>query len=186
MNASREQLLFGLALTKPAVERTEWLDRVCGDDKVSRSRLELLLAAYEQPETLFATQGEAARPTIKLDPDNAPPRRPWPDGRGATGGHQTVERYQVEERSRAVVALCRFTPAVTALTPIGTLLPLACLLGLPDRAATANASCRLNRCVTVLLDYSGKQRKTCRSRANASRHTATNSPFRIVGSGGLS
>jgi len=30
MNAHREELLFQLALTKPAIERVAWLDRECG------------------------------------------------------------------------------------------------------------------------------------------------------------
>lgn len=58
MNPNREELLFQLALTKPALERTTWLERECdsdGDDAL-RQRLEALLAAHEQPETLLATQ----------------------------------------------------------------------------------------------------------------------------------
>ena len=40
---------------------------MCEGDAALRQRLEALLAAHEQPETLLATQAEAARPTIKLD-----------------------------------------------------------------------------------------------------------------------
>lgn len=54
MNPNREELLFQLALTKPALERTAWRDGD-GDDAL-RQRLEALLAAHEQPETLLATQ----------------------------------------------------------------------------------------------------------------------------------
>ena len=53
MNPSREELLFQLALTKPAAERAAWLARECGDDEPLRARLEALLAAHEQPETLL-------------------------------------------------------------------------------------------------------------------------------------
>ena len=67
MNSDREELLFGLALTKLAAERALFLDRECGKDKDLRARLEALLAAHEQPETLLALQAEAARPTIKRD-----------------------------------------------------------------------------------------------------------------------
>ena len=67
MNPNREELLFQLALTKPAAERAAWLDRECGDDKALRARLDALLAAHEQPETLLATQTESARSTIKPD-----------------------------------------------------------------------------------------------------------------------
>jgi serine/threonine protein kinase len=48
MNSTREELLFGLALTKPASERAAWLDRECGDDSALRGRLEALLEAHEQ------------------------------------------------------------------------------------------------------------------------------------------
>ena len=88
MNPSREEALFALALTKPVAERASWLGRECGDDKALRSRLEALLAAHEQPETLLATQAEAARPTIKLDLANAPDE--------AVG--QTLGRYKLLER----------------------------------------------------------------------------------------
>ena len=40
MNPNREELLFQLALTKPAAERAAWLDRECGDDKALRARLD--------------------------------------------------------------------------------------------------------------------------------------------------
>jgi len=65
--ANREELLFQLALSKPAAKRAAWLDAECEGDAALRARLEALLAAHEQPETLLATQAETARPTIKLD-----------------------------------------------------------------------------------------------------------------------
>src|ERR1019366_2048052 len=46
MNPDREELLFQLALTKPAAERAAWLDRECGDDKDLRPRLVALLVAH--------------------------------------------------------------------------------------------------------------------------------------------
>ena len=67
MNPSREELLFQLALSKSAAKRAAFLDVMCDGDAALRARLEVLLAAHEQPETLLATQAEAARPTIKLD-----------------------------------------------------------------------------------------------------------------------
>jgi hypothetical protein len=72
MNPNREELLFQLALTKPAADQASWLDRECGDDKALHARLDALLAAQEQPETLLATQADAAHPTIKLDLADAP------------------------------------------------------------------------------------------------------------------
>ena len=88
MNPNREELLFGLALTKPAAERALFLDRECGEDKDLRARLEALLAAHDQPETLLATQADTARPTIKLDLADAPVE--------AVG--QTLGRYKLLER----------------------------------------------------------------------------------------
>ena len=40
MNPNREEALLALALTKPAGERAEFLDREYGDDKDLRQRLE--------------------------------------------------------------------------------------------------------------------------------------------------
>ena len=88
MNPNREELLFQLALTKPAPERAAWLDRECGTDKALRARLDALLAAHDQPETLLATQAETARPTIKLDLADVPDE--------AVG--QTLGRYKLLER----------------------------------------------------------------------------------------
>ena len=89
MPPSNEEALFAIALTKPAAERTAWLDRECGEDKALRARLEALLAAHEQPDELLAAPAEAARPTIKLDlPDDAPDE--------AVG--QTLGRYKLLER----------------------------------------------------------------------------------------
>ena len=67
MNPNREELLFQLAMTKPAVKRAAWFDAECEGDAGLRARLEALLAAHEQPETLLATQAETARPTIKIE-----------------------------------------------------------------------------------------------------------------------
>ena len=67
MNATREEALFSLALTKPAAERAAWLDRECGEDKGLRARLEGLLAAHDQSDNLLPTQIEADQPAIKRD-----------------------------------------------------------------------------------------------------------------------
>ena len=88
MNPTREELLFQLALSKPAAKRAAWLDAECEGDALLRARLDALLAAHEQPETLLATKAEAARPTIKLDLADAPDE--------AVG--QTLGRYKLLER----------------------------------------------------------------------------------------
>jgi serine/threonine protein kinase len=81
--------LFQLALSKPAAKRAAFLDSECEGDAALRQRLEALLAAHEQPETLLTTQAEAARPTIKLDLAEEPPDE-------AVG--QTLGHYKLLER----------------------------------------------------------------------------------------
>ncbi len=88
MNPNREELLFQLAATKSPADRASFLERECGDDKALRARLEALLAAHDQPETLLATQAETARPTIKLDLADAPDE--------AVG--MTLGRYKLREK----------------------------------------------------------------------------------------
>jgi hypothetical protein len=88
MNPNREELLFQLALTKSPAVRGAWLDAECDGNAALRQRLDILLAAHDQPDTLLATQAELARPTIKLDLDDAPDE--------AVG--QTLGRYKLLER----------------------------------------------------------------------------------------
>jgi len=88
MNQTREEALLALAIEKPAAKRPAFLDAVCEGDPALRARLETLLAAHEQPETLLATQADDARPTIKLDFADAPDE--------AVG--QTLGRYKLLER----------------------------------------------------------------------------------------
>ena len=109
MNPNREELLFQLALTKPAAERAVFLDVTCEGDAALRQRLDVLLAAHEQPETLLATQAESvrlgedasarqARPTIKTRPRRRARRSRGPDvrslpellERGGEGGSGVV------------------------------------------------------------------------------------------------
>ena len=60
MNASPEEVLFQLAMAKPVEKRAAFLDAMCEGDAALRQRLEALLAAHEQPETLLATQADTA------------------------------------------------------------------------------------------------------------------------------
>ena len=57
----REATLFALALEKPAAERASFLQTICGTDTALRQRLDALLAAHEQPETVLES------PTIRRD-----------------------------------------------------------------------------------------------------------------------
>ena len=88
MNPNREELLFQLALTKPAAERAPFLDRECGDDKSLRQRLETLLAAYDAPDELSPDTRPTAKATMKLDLADAPDE--------AVG--QTLGRYKLLEQ----------------------------------------------------------------------------------------
>lgn len=89
MPPSNEEALLTLALAKPAAKRAGWLDAECDGDAALRQRLQALLAAHEQPETLPATQAETTRPAIKLDLAEE-----LPDA--AVG--QTLGRYKLLER----------------------------------------------------------------------------------------
>src|SRR5262249_19135613 len=62
---SREDWIVREALKRLPAERTPFLDGACAGDLTLRERVERLLAAHEQPETLLATQAEAARSTMK-------------------------------------------------------------------------------------------------------------------------
>lgn len=50
MSSNGEELLFRLALMKPAAERAEFLDRECAGDAALRQRFEELLAAQEESQ----------------------------------------------------------------------------------------------------------------------------------------
>ncbi len=89
MNSNREEALFALALEKPVEKRPAFLDVMCDGDAALRQRLEALLSAHEQPETLLAMQAEAARPTIKLD---------FAEGPADEAVGQTLGRYKLLER----------------------------------------------------------------------------------------
>ena len=106
MNSSREELLFGLALTKPVAERAAWLNRECGDDGALRARLDALLAAHDLSETLLATKVDDVQPMFKLDLADAPDE--------AVG--QTLGRYKLLERvgegGRGVVYVAEQTEPV--------------------------------------------------------------------------
>jgi serine/threonine protein kinase/WD40 repeat protein len=68
MNAStREETLFRTAVQLAAAERACFLDRECAGDSALRERLEALLAAHDQPDTVFGTGAGVPRPTISLD-----------------------------------------------------------------------------------------------------------------------
>jgi hypothetical protein len=72
MSPTREELLFQLALMKPASEHAAFLNRECGDDKALRERLKALLAAHEQSEGVLAEPVPAAKGTMKIEFTDAP------------------------------------------------------------------------------------------------------------------
>ena len=85
---NREEALFQAAAELTGAERVAFLNGACLGDLALRQRLEALLAAHEQPESLLAAQAEAVRLTIKLDLADAPDE--------AVG--QTLGRYKLLER----------------------------------------------------------------------------------------
>ena len=88
MSPNREELLFQLALLKPAAERRGFLDRECGDDKELCQRLEALLAAHDAPDEALPNTAPGTKATIKLDLADQPDE--------AVG--QTLGRYKLLER----------------------------------------------------------------------------------------
>jgi serine/threonine protein kinase len=85
---NREEVLFALALEKPADRRPAFMDAVCAGDPALRQRLDALLAAHDQPDKLSPQGAPAAVATIKLDLPGAPDE--------AVG--QTLGRYKLMER----------------------------------------------------------------------------------------
>jgi WD40 repeat protein/serine/threonine protein kinase len=88
MNPNREELLFQLALEKPATERDSFLKAVCGDDAALRARIEALLAAHEQTEGALAESAMAVKATMKIEFTDAPDE---------TVG-QKIGRYKILEK----------------------------------------------------------------------------------------
>src|SRR5207245_5704032 len=85
----REEALFQSAVQLVGGERVAFLNGACHGDPALRQRLEVLLAAHEQAESLLATQVEAERPTIKLDLADEPAEE-------AVG--QNLGRYKLLEK----------------------------------------------------------------------------------------
>src|SRR5208337_1248017 len=90
MNPNHEELVFGLALTKPANERAAFLDRECVGDVALRQRLEVLLVAHDAPAEPLAKEkaAPAAKATMKIEPPQPPDE--------AVG--QTLGRYKLLEK----------------------------------------------------------------------------------------
>jgi len=86
MNATREEALFALALTKSTAERAAWLDRECGDDQALRARLDALLAAHDHPEGVLGETAPEAKETLKLEFAD----EPRDETIGSTVGHYKV------------------------------------------------------------------------------------------------
>ena len=64
---ARVEALFQAAVKLTGGQRTAFLNAVCHDDPALRERLDALLVAHEQTDTLPATAAPAAKATIKLE-----------------------------------------------------------------------------------------------------------------------
>ncbi|HUD45774.1 MAG TPA: protein kinase [Candidatus Baltobacteraceae bacterium] len=82
---NREEALFALALEKPAAKRSAFLDLMCEGDPGLRRRLDVLLAAHNNPEPAPVPAPEA---TIKLD---------MPEAEVEAVG-KTIGRYKILEK----------------------------------------------------------------------------------------
>ena len=85
---SREEALFRAAAALAGTERAAYLDQACAGNAALRARLDALLAAHDQPDTLPGEPADAARPTIRLEFAEAPDE--------AVG--QTIGRYKLLEK----------------------------------------------------------------------------------------
>jgi eukaryotic-like serine/threonine-protein kinase len=85
---SQEEVLFALALEKPADQRPAFLDAICGSDSALRQRLDALLAAHDGTGALPPTDSPAANATIKLN---------LPDVEDEAVG-KTIGRYKILEK----------------------------------------------------------------------------------------
>ena len=85
---SSEETLFQAALLLPTPARVAFLDGACAGDAPLRQRLEALLSAHEQSETLMATKVDAHQPSFLPDITEAPDE--------AVG--QTLGRYKLLEQ----------------------------------------------------------------------------------------
>jgi len=72
MSSNREELLFGLAVTKSGAERSAFLERECGGDQALRQRIEALLSAHEQSAGLLAEPVQPDKGTLKIEFADAP------------------------------------------------------------------------------------------------------------------
>jgi serine/threonine protein kinase/tetratricopeptide (TPR) repeat protein len=88
MNPNREEMLFQLALERPAAERDAFLNAVCGDDAALRTRIEALLAAHEQSEGALAEPASTGKRTMKIEFTDVPDE---------TVG-QKIGRYKILEK----------------------------------------------------------------------------------------
>jgi serine/threonine protein kinase/tetratricopeptide (TPR) repeat protein len=86
--SEREHALFTLAAAKQGPERAAFLDRECAGNPGLRERLELLLAAHENPDSPL-DQAATARATLKIDPQDTPED-------SAVG--RTIGRYKLLEK----------------------------------------------------------------------------------------
>jgi hypothetical protein len=76
----KEETLFHLAREKLAGERAAFLDEACAGDAALRNRLEVLLLAHDDPESLLDRPAveRAAEGGAALDPQHSPALGPEP------------------------------------------------------------------------------------------------------------
>src|SRR5688572_15079160 len=84
-----EEALFAAALNLPSSDRLQYVRAKCGDDRVMRERLELLLAAHEQPDQLLSRGNESECDTIRVDSSQFVPDE---------GVGRTIGRYKLVEK----------------------------------------------------------------------------------------
>jgi peroxiredoxin len=99
----REAALFALPAEKPAAEGAAFLDGACHDNSALRQRLEALLAAHEQPDTLLERVGESGCGVVYVAEQTEPVRRRvalkviklgWTPSRWWPASRRSIRRWQ--------------------------------------------------------------------------------------------
>ncbi len=99
MTPAREEALFALALEKPVEKRAAFLDAVCEGDAALRARLEALLAAHDQPDTLLMAPLEGSHLRDEASARQPQPlTQPEPKGAPDEAVGQTLGRYRLLEK----------------------------------------------------------------------------------------
>src|SRR5688572_25183769 len=93
MSETREEILFAMALEQPAGRRRAFLELLSPDDPALRRRIEVLLAAHENPDPRLHEPAANLPPTGRIDSDVTATAELSDEGVG-----QMIGRYKLLEK----------------------------------------------------------------------------------------